>query len=208
MTLSLATFKKCYGIGLTGGIATGKTTVGRLLLQRGYSVIDADQLARAVVEPGSEGLSAVIKTFGEDLLQPDGSLARDRLGQRIFSDVSARQRLEAILHPRIHAQLDERLAALQKTAASQFFFYEATLLVETGHAASFREYWCTLCTPETQLRRLMARQGYDQLRAQQIIATQMPAFEKAHHAAVVIHTDGDLKAVASALDQAIQRLRL
>jgi len=118
-------------IGLTGGVATGKSSVARFFLSKGAPVIDADQLAREAVEPGSRGLAEVAAVFGTGVLAPDGRLDRKRLGELVFSDSARRSQLEAILHPEIKRLAEERIASVAKTG-QRVVFYMAPLLIEAG----------------------------------------------------------------------------
>ncbi|MCX6110123.1 MAG: dephospho-CoA kinase [Proteobacteria bacterium] len=198
---------KRYGIGLTGGIATGKSTVARLLEARGYSVIDADQLARAVTAPGSPGLAQIVAQFGAEVLSPSGDLNRTRLGQIVFAKSELRQQLEQITHPLIRAALLARVEALDLDHQPKYFFYEAALIFEIGSAADYAQIWATVCAPDLQLERLKQRSGIDDERAKAIIANQMAASEKARRADQVIHTDGSLDSVAVQVDDGVSHLR-
>ena len=198
---------KRYGIGLTGGIATGKSTVARLLEARGYHVIDADQLARAVTAPGSLGLAQIVAQFGAEVLSPSGELNRARLGQIVFTKPELRQQLEQITHPLIRAALLAKVEALDLDHQPKYFFYEAALILEIGSAADYAQIWSTVCAPELQLERLKQRSGIDDERAKAIIANQMAASEKARRADQVIHTDGSLDSVAVQVDDRVRHLR-
>ena len=198
---------KRYGIGLTGGIATGKSTVARLLEARGYSVIDADHLARVVTAPGSPGLAQIVARFGTDVLTPNGELNRPRLGQIVFAKPDLRHQLEQITHPLIRAALLAKVAALDLEHQPRYFFYEAALIFEIGSAADYAQVWATVCAPALQLERLKQRSGIDDERAKTIIANQMAATEKARRADQVIHTDGSLESVAVQVDDGVSHLR-
>jgi dephospho-CoA kinase len=203
--MSIEFLKKTYGIGLTGGIATGKSTVGAILRTLGYVVIDADQLARQVVQPKTPGLKALVTLFGPSILQQDGTLHRATLGQIIFQDDHKRKQMEAVLHPLIAAKLEDALRTAGLFEKPQTFFYEAALLIETGHSSSFREVWCTLCSQETQLQRLIARDGRSKSEAERIISTQMPAAAKAAQATVVLNTESSREELAKAVRAALPK---
>ena len=145
-------------IGLTGGIASGKTSVATLLAERGAAVVDADQISRDVVAKGTVGLSQIVEAFGADVLTEDGSLDRARLGEIVFADTAARKNLEAITHPLIAAEGMRRIIDLQSSDAL-YVVYEAALLVETGRHESFPALIVVGVSPETQLARLMGRDG-------------------------------------------------
>ncbi len=176
-------------IGLTGGIASGKSTVARAFAARGVAVVDADQLARDVVAKGSEGLAEVVAAFGPEVLTEDGTLDRAKLGARVFSDAEARRELEAITHPRIAMLGMRRIAELQATAAP-YVLYEAALLVETGRHTTFPGLVVVVVTPETQLARLVERDGSSEQAARDRIASQLPMERKVEVATWVIHNDG------------------
>ena len=197
---------KRFGISLTGGIGTGKSTVGQLLRQRGFKVIDADQLARRVTAPGAPGLAAVTSRFGPDILNADGTLNRTHLGQLVFSQPKLRRELEQLTHPLIRAELHAAVAALDLEHQPRCFFYEAALIFESGSAGDLAQNWATYCSPTVQLERVMQRDGLSVERAQAIIANQMPAGEKANLADVVINTDGPHASVAAQVDTLIQGL--
>lgn len=197
---------KSHGIGLTGGIATGKSTVAGLLRARGYLVVDADQLARAVVAPGTPGFEQVVTSFGAGVVTADGSLDRAKLRAIVFKDAEARRRLEAITHPLIRAALAEALAAAGLLETPRPFFYEAALLVETGTHGDFRALWATHCPRKTQLARLMGRDGSTRADAERALASQMPAAEKAARADVAIDTDCTLDELARRVDAALASL--
>jgi len=177
-------------IGLTGGIACGKTAVARLFQARGVPVVDADQVARDVVLPGTEGLAAVVASFGADVLAPDGTLDRKRLGQRVFGDVEARRRLEGILHPRIGAESFARLAALGAEGHG-FALYDAALLVENGSHRNFPGLVVVTARPDVQLARLVARDGSTEAEARARVAAQLPLARKVAAATWVVDNSGD-----------------
>ena len=185
-------------IGLTGGIASGKTSVARFFQDRGVAVIDADRLARSAVEPGSRGLERVLATFGADLLAPDGQLDRKRLGALIFSDPGKRVTLEEILHPEIKQLAEE---CITKAAASgrRIVFYMAPLLIEAGVTDRVDEVWVVTVRPEVQLERLMRRDGIARDEAERIIASQMPLSDKECHGRIVIDNSGTPEETASLL---------
>jgi len=176
-------------IGLTGGIASGKSTVSRILERLGAVVIDADQLAREAVMPGVPAHRAIVDTFGGGVLLPDGTIDRKALGSIIFADSSARKRLEAIMHPAIRALAEQRLAELRRSGAP-VAVYMAALLVEAGATDRVDEVWVVYVDRETQVRRVMARDGLSRLEAEQRLAAQMSMEEKAARGQVVIDNNG------------------
>ena len=176
-------------IGLTGGIASGKSTVARFLEEKGAAVIDADSLSREVVRPGSAALERIAAVFGAEMLLPDGSLDRKRLAGVVFAFADKRCHLEEIIHPEIRRLADEHLARLE-AEGKRVVFYMAPLLIEAGNVDRVDELWVVTVTPEVQLGRLMRRDNIGQEEAERIIASQMPLAEKERHARVVIDNSG------------------
>jgi dephospho-CoA kinase len=182
-------------VALTGGIATGKSTVADILRKIGYTVIDADELARVITSAGHPCLTAISAEFGASILTPAGELDRKALGQIVFSDPAQKRRLEAITHPAIQNEFARRVMAMKP--CPELFFYEASLIFETGRQDMFREVWSTWCPENTQIARLMTRSHLAENEAEAIIAAQMPAREKADRAAVMIDTTGSTSDVAA-----------
>ena len=186
-------------VGLTGGIATGKSTVGRILRELGVPVIDADVVARDVVAPGSKALTAIVSSFGDDILTAEGSLDRKKLRSLISKAPSARERLNEIMHPPIRQEISTRLAGLERqgcTAAA----VEAALLVETGGYRSYPELIVVTCSPELQLQRLMARDGMDRSAAERLISTQLPLNKKESYATWVIRNETTTEALSKQVE--------
>lgn len=188
-------------VGLTGGIACGKSTVARSLTERhGIPVIDADQVARDVVAKGTEGLAAVVDAFGPEVLAPDGTLDRALLRRRVMGDPLARRTLEAITHPRIHQSVTDQLARMAVDGVP-LAIVEAALLVETGSWRLYDALIVVACAPETQVARVVARDGVSPEDARAVLAAQLPLADKiavAHH---VVHNDGDLDALHAEVDR-------
>lgn len=180
--------------GLTGGIAAGKSTVARLFEALGARVVDADQLAREVVFPGSEGLAEITQTFGEDVLAADGSLDRKKLGALVFGDDEKRRALEQITHPRIAQLSMQRMTEIANSNAP-YGLYEAALLVEKGTYKMMAGLVVVASSDAVQLARVMARDSLDEASARARIAAQMPQSEKVAAAQWVIWNDGDLDAL-------------
>lgn len=176
-------------VGLTGGIGSGKSEVTRRLAALGAYVVDADVLARDVVEPGTPGLAAVAAEFGAEVLRPDGSLDRDRLGAIVFADPAARARLNAIVHPLVGAATAERFAA---APADAIVVHDVPLLVEVGLAAAYDVVLVVAATPETQGSRLVRARGMSADEARSRIASQAPLADKLAVADFVITNDGSL----------------
>ena len=173
-------------LGLTGNIASGKSTVAREFARLGAVVVDADQLAREVVAPGSAVLEKLVETFGEEILRADGTLDRSAMGQRIFADQAARERLNRIIHPAIAELSTKRLAELRHRRDLPLILYEAPLLFEAGAENRVDRVLVVTVDPQVQVRRLMARDHCDAAAARQKIAAQMPQAEKIARADYVI----------------------
>jgi dephospho-CoA kinase len=175
-------------VGLTGSIAVGKSFVSGLLAGMGCRVVDADVLARRVVEPGAEGLRRVVEAFGESVLSPEGTLDRARLGAIVFADESKRELLNSILHPLIIAEQDELMRVWELEDPRGVGVVEAALLIESGGYRRFDKLVVAHCRPEVQLERLMLRNGLTREEAGRRIAAQMPQEEKLRHADFRIDT--------------------
>jgi dephospho-CoA kinase len=191
--------------GLTGGIATGKSTVAARWRAHGVPVLDADELAREVVAPGSEGLRAIVESFGQEVLGTDGALDRKKLGRLVFSDEDARRRINAITHPRIHRRALE-LADDLRRAGERLACYEAALIVENGAAERFRPLVVVACPEEVQLERILARDGATRDDALARIRAQMPLSEKVSGADFVIDSNGPTGQSARQADDVLRAL--
>jgi dephospho-CoA kinase len=179
-------------IGLTGGIASGKSTVAAMLRELGAPVVDADELARRVVEPGSPGLAAIVERFGPDVLDAAGALDRKQLGARVFADPEARAALNAITHPRI-AELSQREIARHAEAGAPVVIYEAALIVENRLHLGLDGLIVVSVPPEIQLARLRARDGLGQDAARARLAAQLPLADKVAVADQVIDNAGTVE---------------
>ncbi len=180
-------------VGLTGGIASGKSTVAAMFAELGIPIIDADQLAREVVEPGTPGLARVVSTFGEGVLGPDGRLDRKALGDIVFRDPGGRETLNAIMHPLIAVAGAEKIAGLQNSPAP-YILYEAALLVETETHERFAALIVVHAAESVQRKRLLSRDGLTLEEAESRIASQLPAERKLAVADYVVNNDGDMQA--------------
>ena len=175
-------------VGLTGSIAVGKSFVTSVLAELGCRVLDADATAREVVAAGSEGLAAVVEAFGSEILQPDGTLDRARLGALVFGDENKRLLLNSILHPFIIAAQDEQLRKWEAEDALGIAVVDAALMIESGGYKRFDKLIVVHCRPEIQLERLMARNSISREDAIRRIDSQMPQAEKMRHADFLIDT--------------------
>jgi dephospho-CoA kinase len=191
--------------GLTGGIASGKSTVASRLRAHRVPVIDADELAREVVRPGTDGLRAIVETFGEAVLDSAGALDRKALARIVFSDDASRRRLNAITHPRIARRTAERAAELERDG-EQLGCYEAALLVENGVADMFRPLVVVSCPEAVQIDRIQSRDESSRADAMARIAAQKPLAEKVAIADFVIDTDGAIERSRGRTDEVLQAI--
>lgn len=191
--------------GLTGGVASGKSAVAARLRVRGVHVVDADEVSRAVVRPGSEGLSEVVAEFG-DVLAGDGTLDRKRLAEIVFADSGARSRLEAILHPRIAAETARRLAELDAQGVD-LACYDAALLVERGMQDAFRPLVVVAVPRDVQRSRLMRREAIEADEAERRIDAQLPLERKVAVADFVIDNTGSFEDLERRVDDTLDAVR-
>ncbi len=180
-------------IGLTGGIGTGKSTVAGMLAARGAAVVDADRLAREVVEPGTPALAEIAADFGPGVLNADGSLDRAATGALVFADEAKRLRLNAITHPRVGELMQQRIAAALSSPAP-LVVVDIPLLFEGGRQGLFEGVMVVWAPPQVQLARLVERDGWDEAEARQRIDSQMPIDEKRALATWVIDNAGPVAA--------------
>jgi dephospho-CoA kinase len=192
-------------IGLTGGIGSGKSTVARMLVERGAAVVDADLLARQVVEPGQPALAELVARFGPSIITPDGQLDRKRLGAIAFGDPVARADLNRITHPRIAAASAAAIATWADAGAG-VVFYEAALLVENRVHLGLAGLVVVAASPDVQRARLVARDGITDEEARARIAAQAPLAEKRAAATWVIENDGDPAALAREVDRVVAEI--
>ena len=187
-------------IGLTGGIASGKTLVSDRFARHGAPVIDADLLAREVVEPGGDGLNALVARFGKTILQPDGALDRAALRAIVFGDPAARTFVDATLHPLIRALSDERIAAARADGHA-YAIYAVPLLVETAQAARFDRVLVVDVPESVQIERLRARDGSSEVESRAILAAQATREARLAVADDVIVNDGDVATTLARVDE-------
>ena len=191
-------------LGLTGGVGMGKSTSAQLLRDRGARVVDTDDLARQVVEPGQPALAEVVGSFGPDILAPDGRLHRGELARRVFADPAARRRLEAILHPRIrmlwHAQVETWRAEGHPLAVVVI-----PLLFETKAEAELDATICVACSPRTQHARLLAR-GWSPEQIEQRNRAQWPIEQKIGRADYLVWTEAGLDVHAAQIERILQTI--
>ena len=182
-------------VGLTGGIGSGKSVVTRLLAEHGAVVVDADLIAREVVEPGTEGLAKVVAEFGESMLRPDGTLDRPALGALVFADPAKLSALNAIVHPLIGQRTADLLAQARESGAT-VLVHDVPLLVESHLADAYDAVVVVAADPQTQLDRLTRLRGMSEQEARQRIAAQAPLADKLAVATHVISNDGPIEELA------------
>ncbi|HEX7340571.1 MAG TPA: dephospho-CoA kinase [Rhodanobacteraceae bacterium] len=189
----------CWTVALTGGIAAGKSAVGRAFENHGIHVHDADLAAREVVAPGTDGLAAIVAAFGHDVLAADGTLDRRAMRHIVFADATARRRLEAIVHPRVNAWLRDKAA----TDRGAYCVLAIPLLVETWPQYAWVDRVATIEAPHAaRIARLTARDGIDATTAERMLATQASDADRRAIADDVIDNSGDL----ATLEQAVATL--
>ena len=181
-------------VGLTGGIATGKSTVSDILRRLGGEIIDADRLARDVVEPEQPAWKQIVAEFGPGVLTADGSLDRKKLGAIVFADPERRRRLEAITHPAIRARFLARLDELAARGFAGVVVFDAAVMIESGNYKNMDRLVVVVTDEATQAARLRERDGTDEAEGRRKIASQMPLAEKAKLADYVIDNSGDREA--------------
>ena len=189
--------------GLTGGVGMGKSTTAELLRARGVPVVDTDDLARSVVEPGQPALREVQAVFGQNIVGPDGQLRRDELARLVFSNVRARQKLEAILHPRIQELWSAQLATW-RAEGRELAVVVIPLLFETQAETHFDAVICVACSAATQKQRLLAR-GWTPAECAQRIAAQWPVEQKMAKANYVVWTEAGRDVHAQQLERILAK---
>jgi len=180
-------------VGLTGGIASGKSMVARMLAEKGALLIDLDELAHAVQEPGGEVWREIVRHFGPDILCADGKIDRGKLGKSVFADREKLDLLNSLVHPAVFEQWRRRLEEIRKTQPEAIVLSDIPLLIEAGLKPMVDLVLLVYLPPEEQLVRLMARNGYSREEAASRLASQMPIGEKLAYADIVIRNDGSLE---------------
>jgi dephospho-CoA kinase len=194
-------------IGLTGSIGVGKTFVAGVFAELGCHVLDADDLAREVVAPGSELLKKVVQHFGAEILRSDGTLDRAKLGSIVFAEPAKRRLLNSLLHPYIIAQQDERLREWEAEDPNGIGIVDAALMIESGGAKRFNKLIVVHCRPEIQLSRLMARNNLSREEAERRINSQMSQEEKKVFADYLIDTSEGFDATRRRTEEVYKELR-
>lgn len=191
-------------IGLTGGMGCGKSTVSDYLRQLQYPIVDADRVARLVVAPHTQGLAQLINAFGDGILQPNGALNRQKLGQRVFGDAKELASLNKITHPLILAEINRQLEALQE---APIVFLDIPLLLEgENYQTLVDEIWVVAISEEMQIQRIMARDGLSPREIRSRLKAQMPTEEKVKLANRVIDNSGTTRETFAQIDHHLAQL--
>jgi dephospho-CoA kinase len=198
--------RKFLLVGLTGGIATGKSTVSEMFRRLGGVVIDADVLAREVVQPGEPALAQIAAEFGQDVLQNDGTLDRKKLGAVVFGSAERRKRLEQITHPAIRDRFRRRLAELEAQSFDGLVFWDAPVMIESGGHRDMDRLVVVTTDEATQAARLCTRDGIEITEADRKIRSQMPVAEKAKLADYLIDNEGDHAATEARVREVYEAL--
>lgn len=195
---------KC--IGLTGGIATGKSTVASMLRELGARIVDADQVAREIVEPGQKAWKEIVEAFGKEILRADKTIDREKLRKIVFKDETARKRLETITHPRIRALAQQKMQKLA-TEGAHVLVYEAALLFENRGHLWLRPVILVACDLATQKKRLRERDGLNDEEIEQHLKAQMPIDEKRRLADYVIENTGARESLKKRVREVWEQIR-
>jgi dephospho-CoA kinase len=193
-------------LGLTGGIASGKTAVAAMLRELGFAVLDADSLAHKLTEPGQPAYDEVLREFGPSIIDSDNRIHRAKLAGIVFADAATLARLNAIVHPLVKTAVHRQFAEWSRDGARDAAFVEAALLVEAGYQKELDGLVITWCRPEQQLERLRAR-GFSDEDARRRIAAQMPVAEKLRYATERIDCSGSLEDVRKQVEALAIKLR-
>jgi len=194
-------------VGLTGGVASGKTAVSRVLKEEGAYIIDADQIARELVQPRKPAWKEIIRAFGQEILQEDGSIHRKKLAGRVFADVKQRKRLNRILHPRIRKEMDRRAKEIGQRDPEAIVVIDAPLLVDLGNHRQMDKLIVVTSTWTQQIERLKDRDGANPEEALKIVSSQMPLEEKLKFADFVIRNEGSLEETKRKAREVFRELR-
>lgn len=185
-------------IGLTGNMGTGKSTVARLLVEKGALHIDADKLAREVVQPGEPAYEDIVSYFGREILNEKGKIDRQALGEIVFNDSGERKRLEEFTHPRIIGRIDE---IIEGQAEGVVIVIDAPLLIEAGLHERVDEVWVTDCARKTQIERITKRDGLSEEEIEKRLSSLMSNEEKRSYADVVVFTNGTKEMLKERMDE-------
>jgi dephospho-CoA kinase len=193
-------------LGITGGIASGKSAVAGMLREMGFHVLDADALGHTLMEPGTRAYKEIVREFGAGVTGVDGRIDRGKLGAVVFADQGKLGRLNAILHPRVEEEIVRQFGEWEKSGVRDAVFVEAALLVEAGYQKNLDGLVVAWCKPEQQVERLLAR-GLSEEEARRRIAAQMPAEEKLKYATEKIDCSGWLEETRRQVGELAAKLR-
>ena len=192
-------------LGITGGIASGKSAVAGMLREMGFRVIDADRLGHEVMEPETRAFGEIVAEFGAGVVDADGRIDRGKLGALVFADRGKLERLNAIVHPRVEEEMVRQFAEWEKSGIADAAFVEAALLVEAGYQKNLHGLVVAWCRPEQQVERLLAR-GLSGAEARRRIAAQMPCEEKLKFATEKIDCSGTLEETRQQVEKLAKKL--
>jgi len=194
-------------VGLTGGVASGKTEVSRVLKEEGAYIIDADQIARELVQPRKPAWKEIVRAFGQEILQEDGSIHRKKLAGKVFADAKQRKRLNRILHSRIRKEMDRRAKEIGQRDPEAIVVIDGPLLVELGNHRRMDKLIVVASTRSQQIERLKNREGANREEALKIVSSQMPLEEKLKFADFVIRNEGSLEETKRKASEVFRELR-
>jgi dephospho-CoA kinase len=193
-------------LGITGGIASGKSVVAGMLREMGFHVLDADALGHTLMEPGTQAYDEIVREFGAGVTGADGRVDRGKLGAMVFADRGKLERLNGILHPRVEEEIVRRFGEWERGGVRDAAFVEAALLVEAGYQKNLDGLVVAWCRPEQQMERLLAR-GLSEVEAQRRIAAQMPAEEKLKFATEKMDCSGSMQETRRQVEELAKKLR-
>jgi dephospho-CoA kinase len=194
-------------VGLTGGVASGKSTAGAMFVSLGCHLIDSDQITHSLFEPGQPVYKAVVEEFGDRILAPDGSINRRVLGDIVFNDPSARARLNSLVHPAVIRRQQEWLKETEAQDPQGIAIVDAALMIEAGTYKNYDKVIVVVCTPEVQKERFRARSGLSDEQIDARIRAQMSMEEKSGYADFVIENSGSIENTRRQVEQVYEQLR-
>lgn len=194
-------------VGLTGGIASGKTAISQVLKGEGAYIIDADQIARELVQPNRPAWNELIRAFGKEILQEDGSIHRKKLADKVFADPKKRKLLNQILHPRIKEEMDRRTKEIGQKDPEAIVVIDAPLIIELGDQRDMDKLIVVASTQTQQIERLKERDGINPEEALRILSSQMPVEEKVKLADYVIRNEGSIEEAKKRGKEVFKELR-
>jgi len=194
-------------VGLTGGVASGKSLVSQVWKEEGAYLIDADRIARELVQPRAPAWKALVKAFGKEILQEDGSIHRKKLATRVFSNPVEKDLLNRILHPRIKREINRRIKGIGQKGPKAIVVIDAALLVETGYYRDVDKVVVVTSTKKQQIERLRRREEMDQEMAREIIDSQISGEERIKVADIIIRNEGSLEEIEKKAKGVLQKLK-